>query len=236
MTVLWLAALSRLSADPNVIFDLRTKIRDQIAAVATWKPGSPILKKFSPSISGNLRVAWTGTIPFKEIPDTDVLVYFVETTNSVNIARHGTTEADGQTHQETDDVGKLGKPISSLSEVFIDCVDADRGLGLFSTDPRAQIEMAAAALGAAALHEAMHNKIGQAKGEVLGKFDLHRHGGGGVASKSIKGTFELVSLNSDKFKIVFTATNRHLWDAHMGLPVKQEQRGSDHTIEVGMFR
>jgi len=165
-----------------------------------------------------------------------VLVYFVETTNSVNIARHGTTEADGQTHQETDDVGKLGKPISSLSEVFIDRIDADRGLGLFSTDPRDKIEMAAAALGAAALHEAMHNKIGQAKGEVLGKFDLHRHGGGGVASKSIKGTFELVSLDSDKFKIVSTATNRHLWDAHMGLPVKQEQRGSDHTIEVGMFR
>ena len=92
MTVLWLAALSRLSADPNVIFDLRTKIRDQIAAVATWKPGSPILTKFSPSISGNLRVAWTGTIPFKEIPDTDVLVYFVETT-IVNIARHGTSRS-----------------------------------------------------------------------------------------------------------------------------------------------
>lgn len=70
MTILWLAALSRLSANGNIILDLRRKIRDQIAAVATWKGCSPLLTKFSPSVSGGTRVAWTGTIPFKEIPPT----------------------------------------------------------------------------------------------------------------------------------------------------------------------
>src|SRR5215813_5663645 len=83
MTILWLAQLARLSSQADVRTELRRKIVDQIRSVATWTSGSPVLVRFSPSVAGNTRVAWTGTIPFPEIAATDVLVYFVDKNTSL---------------------------------------------------------------------------------------------------------------------------------------------------------
>jgi hypothetical protein len=92
-------------------------------------------------------------------------------------------------------------------------------------------------LGGAALHEAMHNKIDQAKGALFGRFDLHAKGGG-VASKSLKKQSTGVGLmtKNPTFKIIANSTNRTLWNAHMGKAVKQDLRGTDFEREIFLFR
>jgi hypothetical protein len=127
MAVLWLAFLSRLAANSNLILDLRRKIRDQIAAVATWDPGSPVLSKYNPSMQGNTRVAWTGTIPFKDIPNTDVLVYFVNKADS-RLQNSAPSDANGFTETSGDGANPED---SSWSEVFIERIDKQFSLFLF---------------------------------------------------------------------------------------------------------
>jgi hypothetical protein len=93
--------------------------------------------KFTPSVSGSTRVAWTGTIPFKEIPPTDVIVYFIDSSISVVEKRLGPSSDDGgATDVKTELDGREIKPIHSLSEVFIDRCNANRSLGLFTTSPK----------------------------------------------------------------------------------------------------
>jgi hypothetical protein len=240
MTILWLAQLARLSSDVDVITDLRRKIVEQIRSVATWKPRSPVLERFSPSVAGNTRVAWTGTIPFREIPNTDVLVYFVDKNTSLLMSDpSGSPNADGRTLGEFTTDAKTGKlkPISSRSEVFIDRVDPQLALGLFSGSKETMhIDRAAAAFGAAALHEAMHNKMDQVRGDVTGKW-LHAHGGGDVASEDIKKAFEMIDLSAKvpQFRIKANGGNRLLWNAHMDHPVPQGTR-VDFDTEITMFR
>ena len=220
MPILWLAALSRLGATSDTIFDLRRKIKDNIAAAADWDPGSPVLAKYNPSVQGNVRVAWTATIPFKDIPATDVLVYLVDETDS-RLKSAAPQDAKGFTE-------------NSWSEVFIDRINKEFALNLFSPT-LAKIDRAAALLGAAALHEAMHNKIDQAK---PAGFDLHRSGGFGVASKDINNAVTTKNLMSGnpEFSINITAENRRLLRQYLGSKAPPQANRQDFGTERFMFR
>ena len=184
------------------------------------------------SVPGNTRVEWTGPIPLRTIPPTDVLVYFANATDA-RLLGTAPADANGFTQEFSSSDGKR----SSWSEVFIHRINADRGLGLLSPGLE-KVEMAAAAFGAAALHEAMHNKIDQAMVHAgRTNFDLHTDGGGGVASALLPDCFEAVDpfAKDVKFRILATERNKLLLRRHLGFRVPQQTR-KDFETEVFMVR
>lgn len=221
MTVLWLAALSPLSPNRSLIPVLRHKIVDQIAAVATWTAGSTILPRFTAAT----RVAWTGLIQLSDIPPADTLVYFVNKTDA-RLLGTAPVDAAGFTQVVTDS--------NSWSEVFIERIDQQMGL-LLRSPGLEKVDMAAAAFGAAALHEAMHNKIEPAMWHAgHSNFDLHRRsdGGGGVASKSLKDCFKAEGLLDKKdptFRIDANQRNKALLRNHLDFRIPQQFRKDAKT-------